>query len=182
MIVFTSSDIRPYSESDLKQLTEIYKAVFAEPPWNETWNDKQVKEDLELAVSQPLPVILVAEDDKEIIGFTWGYKLPFEKFYFLKGKVSEKASYIDEIAVKKEKRRKGIGTLLGEKYIEIARQQGTQEIVLRTDERCKGSMSLFWNLGFDSIPNKKVARGKVYDPQYCRRIYLRKKIGGENAS
>ena len=107
---------------------------------------------------------------------TWGYRLPLDKFPFLEGKVKSNCSYMDEIAVRGDKRLKGIGTLLGRAYIESVRQQGLSEVVLRTDERNDSSMSLFGKLGFSGIADSESSRGKVYDPQFPNRIYLRRGI------
>ena len=82
MVVFTETKIRAYSEEDLQQVLEIYKAVFAEPPWNENWADEEVLRDIEFASSQDSLIFLVAENGQGIAGFSWGYKLPFEKFPF----------------------------------------------------------------------------------------------------
>lgn len=166
MVVF----IRPYREDDLQSLIEIYKSVFAEPPWNEEWTSEQIMADLEFALSQENPIVLVAENSSGILGFTWGYKMPFEKFGFLKGKVKEKSNYMDEIAVCSEKRIRGVGTKLGEKYLEISESQGIEEAVLRTDVRNPASMALFRKLGFKSL--------RIRNSNYPFREYFSQEVGG----
>lgn len=163
LTVFT---VRPYTQSDLNQLIGVYQSAFAEPPWNETWTSKQIIEDLELALSQESPIVLVGEDRNQLIGFTWGYNLPFDKFPFLRRKISPNCSYMDEIAVRADMRKKGIGTRLGEAYLSEAERRGIGRVVLRTDERNEASMALFKKLGFEN--------SGIRDPQYPNRIYLRK--------
>ena len=107
-------------------------------------------------------------------GFSWGYRLPLEKFPFLKGKIGSNSSYMDEIAVRGNSRQIGTGTLLGKAYVKTAENQGIDEVVLRTDIWNEASMSLFKKLGFRSLG--------IFDPEYGNRIYLSKTLGGENAS
>jgi GNAT superfamily N-acetyltransferase len=142
----------------------------------EFWSDAEIVEDLGFALAQPDPIVLVAENSDGLAGMTWGYRIPFEKFPFLQGKVPAESSYMDEIAVRGDKRLKGVGTLLGRAYIEAVRQQGLSEIVLRTDERNASSMSLFGKLGLSGIADSESSRGKVYDPQFPNRIYLRREV------
>jgi len=201
----TNPLVRPYRESDLKQLISLYKSAFAEPPWDEFmkcsscgvnygrdesqkppetcknekcteklkliefWSSKEITEDLDFANSQPEPIILVAENNRGLVGMTWGYQLPFEKFPFLEGRIDQKSNYIDEIAVAGDRRLKGIGTLLGKRYLQLSEQKGIRESVLRTDQRNTASIALFKKLGFRSLG--------IYDPQYADRIYLSKKLG-----
>jgi len=103
-----------------------------------------------------------------MVGFTWGYQVPLNKFPFLKGLVNEKANYMDEIAVDGNTREKGIGKLLGQNYIDKLIIANIPEIVLRTDQRNISSMTLFERLGFKSL--------EVTDPEYNYRIYLRRKL------
>lgn len=135
----------------------------------EYWTREDIIEDLEFCKKQQSPIILVAENDDGLIGYTWGYKLPFEKFPFLEGLVPEKSSYMDEIAVKADKRLRGIGTMLGKSYLEEALNQGMDAVTLRTDERNVASMALFRKLGSGPVTNEGSA---VYDPEYKNRIYL----------
>jgi len=133
------------------------------------WSEKEIKNDLDFALSQDKPIILVAESVSKLSGFTWGYKLPIEKFPFLEGKVSNNSNYMDEIAVNGESRIKGTGTALGMKYINTCKMQNIEQIVLRTDERNNASMALFKRLGFKPIISNGLS---VYDPEYPQRIYL----------
>lgn len=157
-------NVRRYNEKDLRQLIRLYQQAFAEPPWNETWSDEDVEKDLRFALSQSQPIVLVAMDNETLVGTSWGYKLPLEKFPFLRGRVNPSCSYMDEMAVNAQIRQQGIGKMLGNAYFTEARQQKIPEIVLRTDERNNASMALFRSLGFNLLG--------VRDPQYNNRQYL----------
>lgn len=169
MVLPTDTKVRAYKPEDLEQLIGVYKSAFAEPPWNEVWTSEQVIEDLELAFSQEIPIVLVAETQGRLTGFTWGYKIPLEEFPFLKGKVSEQTSYMDEIAVRGGERRRGVGQILGKTYIEKVISQGIEQVILRTDIWNTASMALFRKLGFRNT--------QVFDPEYGDRIYLIKSVG-----
>jgi len=149
---------------------------------------------LSFAKAQEKSIILVAEvlrysscsDDRipgEIAGFTWGYLLPFAKFPFLEGKVARDSSYIDEVAVDKTKRLSGVGRALCNSYREIARQQGIEQLVLRTNISNTASVGLFTNIGFRPIYAKE-REGfhenddlKVFDPDYSDRFYFERRVG-----
>ena len=73
---------------------------------------------------------------------------------------------MDEIAVDGNARKRGIGKLLGQTYIDKLTIANVPEIVLRTDQRNTSSMNLFKSLGFESM--------QVTDPDYNYRIYLRR--------
>ena len=38
--------IRPYADGDKADFKRLYAAVFREPPWNETWADKEIEGEL----------------------------------------------------------------------------------------------------------------------------------------
>ena len=138
----------------------------------EFWSETEIIKDLELALSQRDPIILVGEDKSQLVGFTWGYRLPIEKFPFLKGKVLQNCSYMDEIAVRGNLRKNGLGQALGKAYLERAQSQNMDQVVLRTDERNEASMALFKKLGFWGFKQPR-----LYDPQYPNRLYLAKFLG-----
>ena len=167
-----------YGRQEVNELEERTDCKKCSQPLSlvEFWSKVDITKDLEFALEQPDSLVLVAGNSDELAGFTWGYRIPFDKFPFLKGKVSTESSYMDEIAVRGDKRLRGIGTLLGKDYIETVKQQRLSEVVLRTDERNSSSILLFGKLGFQEIPDVKSLRGKIYDPKFPNRIYLRRTV------
>lgn len=164
--------IRPYTEEDLQQIISIYQCAFAEPPWNEAWSAQAIIDDLRYAQSQPDSIVLVASEKNDVIGFAWGYRIPLEKFPRLRG-IAASASYLDEIAIDRTSRCRGVGMALGAAYLRSAAACGSTQSVLRTDERNAASMGLFSRLGYVPLD----AAGKaLYDPQYPSRIYLQRSL------
>ena len=160
--------MRQYDVRDLPQLIEVYQSAFAEPPWNETWRPEEIKQDLDFAFSEKEPIVLVAETEKILVGFVWGYNLPLEKFPWLKNIIGNNTNYMDEIAVKGNKRVRGIARIMGEKYLERVARKNLDGVVLRTDIWNSASMALFRRLGFKNTG--------IFDPKYRDRIYLYKEL------
>lgn len=154
-----------FDEKFRKSLVKLYKEIWKEPPWCEYfWTDKMVNEDIDYALSQKDFIGKLAVNSNNVKGFTWGYLLPKEKFQFLDLK---EAIYIDELAVEKNHRKKGIGSNLTNMLVNDARKLGYKIATLRTDIN-GGAYKFYLDLGFDDI--------RVKDPQYPERTYMRKII------
>lgn len=82
------------------------------------------------------PIMLVAECDSRVAALIWGYDLPMDKFPELRAYLSRDRanhiSYIDELAVAPEFRRRGIASMLLDSYKEIAKRHGVDELLLET--------------------------------------------------
>ena len=154
-----------FDEKFRKSLVKTYKKIWKEPPWNEYfWTDKMVNEDINYAIKQKEFISKLAVKRNNVKGFTWGYSLPQEKFQFLN---LDEAVYIDELAVEKELRKRGIGTRLTEMLINDARKLGYDEATLRTDIN-GGAYKFYLDLGFVDM--------KIKDPKYPQRTYMIKTI------
>ncbi len=137
----------------------------------EFWSRDGIKADLDFALDQKDSIALVAVANgkqERLLGTTWGYRLPFGKFPFLKGSVSPNSSYLDDIAVRGDSRRLGVGVQLGERFVQAAQKVGVSEVVLRTDKRNASSMGLFVKLGFTNTG--------ITDPEFEWRIYLKREL------
>ena len=154
-----------YGIKEVKELSKLEKwnckkCGALNPKLAPYWTEEDIKEDLEFAFSQKNTIALVAEQQGELVGFTWGYTLPIEKFPFLNGVCKEGVVYMDEIVVRGDTRGQGIGTELVKAFMEKL----PNGCILRTDERNAASMGLFKKTGFTST--------NIYDPEYKNRIYL----------
>ncbi len=152
------------------------------------WSPKDILEDIEYCQKQRNSKFLVAETKAEtfgiryfpgieerflslgkIIGFTWGYQLPFNKFPFLRNNVNKNSGYVDELAVKSDFRRKGIGESLLLKLMKSFKEKQMKQVACRTLTNCN-AYPLFRKLGFRDI-------GRI-DPNdmYENRVYLIKNL------
>jgi ribosomal protein S18 acetylase RimI-like enzyme len=154
-----------FDEKFRKSLVKLYKDVWKEPPWNEFfWTDEMVDEDINYALKQKDFIGKLAVNSGNVKGFTWEYSLPKEKFQFLD---LNEAVYIDELAVRKDFRKMGIGTRLTDMLINDARKLGYETVTLRTD--INGDAYKFYlDLGFRDM--------NIKDPKYPERTYMRKTI------
>jgi ribosomal protein S18 acetylase RimI-like enzyme len=158
-----------FEEKYRNSLVKLYIEIWKEPPWNEFfWTPELVNEDINFGLSQKDFVgILAINPNEEVIGFTWGYKLPLEKFPFLKNVVEEKTFYIDELGVRADYRKRKIGTLLTNKLTEEVVKLGYETLVLRTDVN-SGAYIFYKKLGFEDL--------NIRDPQYPERTYMKKSL------
>ncbi|MDE1861253.1 MAG: GNAT family N-acetyltransferase [Candidatus Micrarchaeota archaeon] len=195
--------VRPFAERDLAELIKIYRAAFAEPPWDEFkkcsgcgapysreeageplqscaycdrelsltdfWSAREIAGEIDHARSQRGGIVIVADVNGALAGFTYGYGIKLESFPFLGGVMNGNAAYMDDIAVGPDKREMGVGTELGARFLELMGEQGFGQVVVRTDERNGASMALFEAaLGF--------SKTGVYDPKFPSRLYLKKDL------
>ncbi len=141
----------------------------------EFWSRETVKEELEFALASQDSIVLVAEDkDGSLAGILWGYKVSFEKYPFLEGKVREDANYWDTVAVKTGKRGMGVATLLGESYLERAKRLGVPQVVGRICEEVEHTHLMVKKFGFSTIPEQRDPGKRIYDPSYHNNLYLTK--------
>ena len=98
------------------------------------WTEDDVKDDLRFCQSQEFPKILVTENQKtyDVIGFCWAYKLPFEKFPFLPNYLEKNSVYIDEILMRRDFRRKGLGEGMLEEVLKSSKENEMRQAILRT--------------------------------------------------
>lgn len=161
-----------YGKQEALEAVEKCKICKEKLILTEFWSAEDVTSDLNFALSQPSNILLVCGFNSQLFGFTWGYRLPEERFPFLNGRIPSKVSYMDEIAVRGDSRLNGVGYSLGDQYLNTACNQGMNGVVLRTDCRNVASMALFRKLGFQATG--------ITDPQYKNRVYLFAPAGGKN--
>ena len=149
----------------------------------EFWTAKEITNDLENALSAECPIVLVAESEGLLVGFTWGYLLPFDKFPFLNGLTNKRSNYMDEIAVRGDTRIRGIGTALGKEYLRQVQEQGMIDAVLRTDCRNTASVTLFEKIGYSRmrvgcglLGSEHGTSRVLSDPEYPYRIYFKRRM------
>ncbi len=169
-----------YGEAEVQTISEKEDAHYCkkccEPlKFEEFWSREAVKEELEFALAQGDSVVLVAEDKEgRLAGILWGYKVSFEKYPFLKGKIREDANYWDTVAVKKDKRKMGVATMLGESYLERAKLLGVSQVVGRIRDEVEHTHLLVKKFGFSTIPEQSDPSKRTYDPKFSNNIYLTK--------
>ena len=99
------------SLSEIEKYAELYQAVFAEPPWNETFETKKACDYFSVCCKNEMFGGIVASDGAVVCGIIT---------YFLKPIAAGILLFIDELLVNKDYRKKGIGnrliSIVEEKY------------------------------------------------------------------
>lgn len=124
--------IREIEKRDLKRVQEIEEAIF-QKPWS--------LENLGYYLNHDHYYGYVAEEQDTLSGFI-----------FLS--VSDQVE-VDQIAVSKEKRNRGIGGQLLEKIDEVAQKEKVEKAYLEVRSSNEPAISLYENFGFQKIALRK---------------------------
>ena len=123
-------------EMKIKDYEEIKDNLQQE--FDEFWNSNILKSELENINSK----YIVAKENKQIVGFAGIIVTP--------DRVE-----ITNIVTKKNKRKKGIGTILLDKIIEMAKQTGKDSISLEVNEKNYIAINLYKKFGFEQVGIRK---------------------------
>ncbi len=107
----------------MPELAPTYAAVFAGPPWNETWSLDEAVEEIQKDLTTKGFIGVQAQQGKSIVGFTWGFPLPNldqpgKQFSYVRQLLAEKGIdpncvfYGTETGVLPESQKQGIGRRL----------------------------------------------------------------------
>jgi GNAT superfamily N-acetyltransferase len=125
----TPSGFGQYASS----LSSVYAECFAEDPWNEVHDPKEVAEELAEALSVRDSIMLVAKDSDRVLGATLLYPLQFNQSMASIFDLS-KAMYCQELFVAGSHQGRGVGGRLFDTATGIVMALGYERTVLRTSE------------------------------------------------
>lgn len=143
----------------IEECASLYCGIFRESPWNEEWEANIVSRDMREQATIFGFQGLMATEEGEVIGFTWGYIISEQDmrrsaghdkldFLFTKGK---KIFYVDELGVDSAHRGRGIGKKMSQGLIDLARNSAATTIILRTDKKAEAARDLYLRLGFEDL-------------------------------
>ncbi|MCG2690263.1 GNAT family N-acetyltransferase [Candidatus Parcubacteria bacterium] len=162
----------------MKGLAELYCQVWQEPPWNEDfWKPNEVIVDIREALKKPCAMgyIVMASayvtppiwgggsgtpptEKQYVAGFTLGYEVTKEEMVEISGHQQlnnlfngTRVFYIDELAIAKNHRQKGLATEISWRLLRFAESQGIGVVVLRTNKKAKAARALYQKLGFKEL-------------------------------
>lgn len=140
-------------ESAFKQgLIDLYKSVFSEPPYEESFDDEQVTHIFETLFLQGM-VLLAREHTDAVIGFCASLPLVLEREIALLAAdfdiQVEKAWYFAELGVALTHRRKGIAQQL---VLSLIENTPSPTLVMRTASENIASQQVNAGVGFQVIP------------------------------
>jgi ribosomal protein S18 acetylase RimI-like enzyme len=119
-----------------RQSTKEYSKLIGEKI---TFTDKQVKKEFNEFFSSGKRFLLIAKEDKRIIGYLIGT---------IVGREYQLMGYIDDIFVLKNFRNKKIGICLIKEFIEILKQNRIRKCRLGVNLKNKKAIHLYKKLGF----------------------------------
>lgn len=128
--------IRNATKRDKKAISELYYELH---PVEEKEN-KEKGLLVPIEKSKIIPILLVAQENKQIAGFVWAHFIQYGFF---------KYGTIDEFFVKKEFRGRGIGTNLLKKAIERLEKLNPKIILVGTEKENKEAIRLYQKIGFE---------------------------------
>jgi ribosomal protein S18 acetylase RimI-like enzyme len=150
-------------------LISLYKDIFSDPPYEEYFSDDDVISMFYSYFEDEIkyPLILFAYLEQEIIGFCTAVPLNeswpdfevidfhqnlsrscYEYFNRAFNATSENTWYLDDLGVRKDKRKQGIGTRLIRTCLA---KLHSKSIFLRTSDSNNQAQQLYCNLGFSHI-------------------------------
>jgi len=128
--------IRKATKKDKKSISELYYELHP-------IEEKQNKEKgllVPIEKSKLRSILLVAEINKQVVGFIWGHFIVYGFF---------KYGTIDEFFVKKDFRERGIGTSLLKKAMKKFKGLNVKVVLVGTEKENKEAIVLYKELGFE---------------------------------
>jgi len=161
------------TEKAIIDCANLYCQIWQEPPWNEFfWKPEKVAATIYEVLQRTgsAALLAVSADNREILGFTWGFPVDREALRRISGGKSldslmpekKKLFYIAELGVAKKNRKTKIGSELTKELLQVARRKFPATI-LRTDLDAKPARSLYRRLGFREMP--------IRDSDFSNRTY-----------
>lgn len=126
-----------------EEIKELFRSVFAAPPWNEDWSDEeQLDNYLKDLMEVRLPIILGLYDDDRFIGVSIGC---VRHWY------GGTEYFIEELCIRSDLQRRGYGTKFIFMIEDYIKEHGMMQIFLMTD-RTQPAYKFYKKLGFDELP------------------------------
>jgi ribosomal-protein-alanine N-acetyltransferase len=133
--------IRPIQKQDFKQLTQIEFESFTDPYPMELFQF--------LAVTQPDQFLVVVEKKEETESILGYAVADIDK------KIQSKIGHILSIAIGKKYRRRGFGSRLLSKLINVLKSKGCNGVVLEVRVSNDGAHSFYRKLGFREVKRSR---------------------------
>jgi ribosomal protein S18 acetylase RimI-like enzyme len=161
---------RPATPEDLPAIIEVYLLAYAQPPWNEQNDPAATTNYLRWLMAQPRTHFLVAtipsaETGQDLVaGFIVAGARTFEDFMEdwdrMVGPrppggwphVPGRLAYVWELGVHPAVQRRGIATAMLADAIDRVRQDGAENLLLRSSERADAAVALYKHFGFQRLP------------------------------
>lgn len=132
-------DYRKLNNNEIGLYSELYESVFAEEPWNEEFDTKLVRKYFQMCCESNMYGGFVAKEKEIVCGVIT---------YYLKPGTSGTVIYIDELFVREDSRKKGVGSTLISQVEKVRAKRDAVSIIIHTDEN-SDAYRLYKFLGFE---------------------------------
>lgn len=142
-------EIRECSESDLLHCSALLREVYAQPPYNETWNESRAAGYLEAFLRIDPKGCFVAVDQEDIIGSIFSYNYPWSTGLVL---------FIQELFVSERARRNGVGRGLVARAVDSKGRHSNVALIVREGT---AAAKFYEKLGLSKSKHYVLYSGKV---------------------
>ena len=147
--------VRPFQKMDMAKVVLLYRTCYAEKPWFEYFDPKDVEEEFLEILSWPDAIFLVCEDKGRILGAAIGFSIAHKPD--VKALISQSAIngfYFSDLFVDSSKRNHGIGKRLVKARFDLAKRRGFEFGIVRTSV----AQPIIQHLYVDQLGYRIVAR------------------------
>lgn len=135
-------NIRKAKKDDFDKILKLAKELYeAELPFDKNlnkdyYNNQKVKDDLRKSISSRKKTFLVAEKDRNLVGYVDGYLMDKEVYI-------SKVAYLDHLCVSEKYRKQGIGKMLMDEFTKIMKEKDAKFIKLNAFENNIAAISFY---------------------------------------
>ena len=135
-------NIRKGRKSDFDKILKLAKELYeAELPFDKNlnkhyYNNQKAKDDLRKSISSRKKTFLVAEEDRNLVGYVDGYLMDKEVYI-------SKVAYLDHLCVSEKYRKQGIGKMLMDEFTKIMKEKDAKFIKLNAFENNIAAISFY---------------------------------------
>ncbi len=154
------------TETDLREIASFYKSCFNEPEKGENWTNETAHSYFLERNNEGSLFATLTNENNDLIGICCGSDY---KNSFISNELEydfDKCFYISLIAIKKDKRHKGLGSHMLSQYCDIIKSHTYQNIIVRCRAENLQMRGALKQNGFDEIRTYNATLGGVT----CKRI------------
>lgn len=134
-------ELRLFERNDLLKCIDTFISVFNQEPWNDEWSTETANRYLMDFTNTPGFIGVVAVEGEEVIGFVLGVRKQWW---------SGEEFFINELCVRIEKQKTGVGSALMNFLMQTLESSGISNITLLTDRGTPAEV-FYKKFGFTEI-------------------------------
>lgn len=141
----THLSVSEMTENHIEDYCQMFRKVFAAPPWNETWSREKTKKTLLRIMRLRTFKGFTAVIDGKPAGFITGYSYPLMFSHY----------YLEQLFVSDTYRKRHIGTSLLTAFLSAIRSDGFRSVLLLTKSHSDAEI-FYHTKGFNKLPLIKI--------------------------